>query len=132
MQRPKPVAMKSYLLYLLVSLSSSIVGVSSQNASGECSSTHPCLTSGHCCSTSGYCGSGDAYCGSGCLDAPWNTCNVGNYNYCGTSWGDAGKCGASCYDGVDAPCPAGESCFADITSCPIVSPPNPPRLVAAR
>lgn len=48
-----------------------------------------------------------------------------NYNYCGSTFADANsKCGVSCYDGTDAPCPVGTHCFADAKSCPLVKPPT--------
>lgn len=67
-------------------------------------------------------------CGTGCQD----NCDGGggggvtNYNYCGTDWTNAGKCGVTCYDGTDADCLAtGEKCWRDIDSCDPVSAPGP-------
>lgn len=41
------------------------------------------------------------------------------HNYCGVDWGSANsQCSMPCPDGESTYCPGGESCFADVTSCP--------------
>eukprot|EP00986_Skeletonema_menzelii_P003873 scaffold1256_cov150-Skeletonema_menzelii.AAC.27 len=77
----------------------------------------------YCCSSSGYCGATDAYCGSGCQSGPCGS-TPPNHNYCGSSWGSAKQCGRSCYGGTDGECQAGETCYANVDSCPEVSPPE--------
>ncbi len=45
--------------------------------------------------------------------------------WCGTSFADAGKCGKSCPNGVDADCPGQERCFADVACTPTTPTPRP-------
>ena len=41
------------------------------------------------------------------------------HNYCGSDWTSANsQCTTPCPDGESTWCPGGESCFADVTSCP--------------
>lgn len=53
------------------------------------------------------------------LDSP-RSLQADNYNYCGTSYDDAKDCQNSCYGGLDSECPSSETCYAQVTTCPIV------------
>lgn len=78
---------------------------------------------GYCCSSYGYCGTTSAYCGAGCQQQ-FGSCGI--KNYCGSSWEIANtQCSQTCFNGNDAECGAGQTCFADVEACPIVPPPTP-------
>eukprot|EP00984_Skeletonema_dohrnii_P031034 scaffold23052_cov129-Skeletonema_dohrnii-CCMP3373.AAC.3 len=78
---------------------------------------------GYCCSSAGWCGTTEDYCGVGCQSGACGT-TPPNFNYCGSSWGNAKQCGKSCYGGTNAEC-GGQTCFANVNTCQEVSPPNP-------
>ncbi len=59
---------------------------------------------------------------------PANPPSSGQF-WCGSSFGDAGKCANTCPNRVDSDCPGGERCFADVTCSSSGAPggnPQPP------
>ena len=77
-----------------------------------------------CASCTSSCYSCVSYAGGdGCITDGRCTCggesgsDMGGPLRCGSSFTDAnGKCGVSCPDGIDAPCPSGETCYASLST----------------
>ena len=90
------------------------------NTNAECPSGQSCFSdlSVAACGTSGGGGGGGGGGGDG-SGTGGTTSGVGGTLRCGVGWADAnGKCGTSCSDGTDDPCPNGETCFNNLSSDP--------------
>jgi hypothetical protein len=124
---PKMKNKQATIAFLLLS---NLVAVTADGAwrCGSAYGDRTCAQSGYlgnnyCCSAAGYCGTSDDYCGEGCQNGPCGT-TPPNHNYCGSNWGQALQCGKSCYGGTEGEYQAGETCYANVDSCPVVAPPE--------
>ena len=117
----KTFSISTLLLTTTILPTSSSAAVSRQlggydQGDGSCDSDSPC-PAGYCCSQYGFCGTDKDYCGGGCQSGDCWYSQHSKYNYCGDKW-ETTNCEQPCPNGVDLDCEDGQTCFADVTSCP--------------